>query len=80
MTTFYNEIAVPGQGDYIFSFSDSLSIAGELCIVFVLDQKHKVYRIKMKQIDGVWNIVNAKELPEWILELETELSKAISDQ
>jgi hypothetical protein len=45
--------------------------------VAVLDEHKKTYIFNMEVLNGKWKIVYVPKIPEWILQIETELSEAV---
>jgi hypothetical protein len=64
-------------GIYLFSFQKIFTSKEDKYFVSVMDKSLNPYFFNMVKIDESWRIVNAPEVPRWILEVETELSGII---
>ena len=66
-------------GDKLFSFSTLYNSPGTEYRISTLDENHRLYSFSMKQNeDGDWKIVSPQP-PAYIMDLESELSKAIQE-
>jgi hypothetical protein len=64
-------------GNAEFTFTSILGPQGVRYHVLVLDANHKTCVFTMVLRRSQWQIIHAPLPPQWILELESELAKAI---
>lgn len=76
MVVFHQNLTAKGQ-DYEFHFHQILNPDGEKYFVEVLKGEMRITSFEMKQTINAWHIV--PPVPEWIMELQTQLRKIIED-
>jgi hypothetical protein len=66
-------------GSTLFHFNRLFTPKGIKYHVAVLDEEQRHIFFNMEVDKGHWHIVNAPKIPDWLLQLENELSQAIID-
>jgi hypothetical protein len=75
--TFTKKIAIEPNFQPEFFFNRVLTAGGVYFHVSVLDKEDNFCHFTMAEIHREWKIVNAPQPPEWIRNIEKELSVAI---
>jgi hypothetical protein len=60
-----------------FSFNEIFNTAGLTYFIYVSGTHGQQHYFIMKEKENAWKILKAFDVPEWIRELETQLSDAI---
>ena len=64
---------------YGFYFNKIYTAEGIRYHISVVDKDRKAYSFKMKEEQGRWVLVNKGNCPEWIAQIEDQLSAIIKD-
>jgi hypothetical protein len=66
-------------GNLEFTFTGMVTPRGVRYYVSVLDTEDKVCSFSMVVKDGKWRIMHAPLPPQWLMKMESKLSKAIDE-
>jgi len=77
MPVFLKQISIPNDGVLIFGFTKMHTVDGTRYFVSVVDKQLKHIKFYMRQTPNGWQLVNLPPVPQWLIEIEGELNKAI---
>lgn len=80
MRSFSKSIAIPERGIYNFHFARVYTINGTRYFVMVHDRHGIAYNFSMQQSNDSWQLVDSNKSPQWLINLEADLEKAILEQ
>ena len=79
MQTFSTRVTVEPEFDTAFYFTKIYTIQGIRFHVSVTDIEDQTWAFSMVLKDLKWKIINAPQVPSWIMDIEKELHEIILD-
>ena len=79
MLNFTRRIKTP-LGHLSFYFNEIYTIHGVQFHISVVGPDRKVLAFSMREMQGKWQLQNSQTCPGWIVDLEEELGKSITEE
>ena len=79
MQTFTRRVTIEPGFEPAFFFTKIYTIQGVRFHVSVIDMEDHAYAFNMVLKDLEWKIINAPQVPSWIMDMERELHEIILD-
>jgi hypothetical protein len=71
------QILQTAQGQTQFSFLRKGAVIGEKYFILAMDKNLRAFWFSMERQGGQWKIIEAASVPDWISDIEDDLSAAI---